>query len=579
MTMRLQYTAPLLLACLLAIPTSAATRPYASSPFGPLLDNETSTTKGSSDRHSNNQVLILDNGYEALLLRIHLIRNASRSIEIQTFIWTNDECGRLLMYELIQAAKRGVNVRIIADHFVSDKDPKIAAFLATVCPNIQLKHYRPVADRLQPRRVQSILKTIFRFKELNQRMHNKVMIFDNAMAITGGRNIENTYYNFSMQMNFRDRDVLMLGPIVKDVTDSFENFWEYKHAIPSHKLTDVQALIAKGEAPTFEKKADFEFGNVFEKLEKAASDKPYITATFADKVLPAARVTFLSDKPGKNRSFGLRGQGRFTKQLGEIISKTEASLTIQSPYFVLTKEAIQLFRSLRSKSPAVQVRVSSNSFGSTDNIVAYSANYRQRSTTIEDLGLQVYEFNPHPGHLLSLFPQYPTLLRMAKAKVNRTAEDRLPFLCIHAKSFVQDHKTAYIGSYNLDPRSENLNTEVGLLIEDANIAKLLEASIERDCAAENSWVIAKRQMPLQLDKVNRLFQGLSGLSPIDVWPIRNTSSFALIPGHTPLAPSAPDFYKHYEDAGCFPGAPEWLSKKEISTRIYKAIGGLATPLL
>ncbi len=579
MITRPKCTYLLFISCLFALPAVAALRPYANSPFGPVLERHASTAKGHKDRHTNNQVLILDNGYEALLLRIHLIRNASQTIDVQTFIWTNDECGRLMMYELIQAAKRGVKVRIIADHFVSDKDPKIAAFLATVCPNIQLKHYRPVADRLQPRRAHTILKTIFRFKELNQRMHNKVMIFDNAMAITGGRNIENTYYNFSMKMNFRDRDVLMLGPIVTDVTDSFEHFWEYKHSVPSHKLTDVQALIAKGEAPKFEKKADFEFGNIFEKLEAAASDNSYITATFAKKMLPAKRVTFMSDKPGKNRSLFLRGRGRFTKQLVETVAQSRKSLIIQSPYCVLSKRAAELFRTLRSKKEAVQIIVSSNSFGSTDNIVAYSANYRQRSTTIEDLGLQVYEFNPHPNHLLSLFPQYPQMLRMAKAKVNRTAEDRLPFLCIHAKSFVQDDTIAYIGSYNLDPRSENLNTEVGLLIEDADIAQLLKASILLDCAPENSWVIAKRQMPLQLNKVNSLFQGISGLSPIDVWPIRNTSSFALIPGHTPLAPNDPNFYAHYKDVGCFPGAPDTLSKKEVSTRIYKAIGGLATPLL
>jgi cardiolipin synthase C len=549
---------------------------YAGSPFGAALAR---TPAPNAAPHFGNRVLMLDDGYEALLLRVHLIRNATRSIDIQTFIWTNDICGRLLMYELIQAAKRGVQVRVIADHFVSNKDPEIVAFLATVHPNIRLKHYRPVASRIRPNRAQVITKMLLRFRRSNQRMHNKVMIFDDAMALTGGRNIENTYYNYSLSMNFRDRDVLVLGPVVADATESFEEFWEYKHAIASQDLVDVRALIKKGGLPQYETKDDFEFGEIFAPLEQAADDSAFIMATFVDQLLPARRVTFLADKPGKNRSGWLRGRGKLTKQIAEIVGKSERSLVIQSPYFVLSKNAVAMFRSIRKKTPAVDITVSSNSFGSTDNTVAYSANYRLRSTTIESLGMRVHEFKPHPGDMTVLFPQYDEVLRLARANCAPTAKDRLPFLCIHAKSFVRDDRIAYIGSYNLDPRSENLNTEVGLLIEDEKVAGTLKEAILRDCSPENSWVIARKQMPLQLDKVNMLLQGISGLLPVDIWPIRNTSSFEIIPGMTPLHPEHPEFYSHYTDVGSFPGAPSDLSTKEISTRIYKAVGGLATPLL
>ena len=118
-----------------------------------------------------------------------------------------------------------------------------------------------------------------------------------------------------------------------------------------------------------------------------------------------------------------------------------------------------------------------------------------------------------------------------------------------------------------------------MLIEDKRIATLLKAAILRDCRPGNSWVIARKPMPLGLDKLNALFQGISGLSPIDLWPVRNTSSFELIPGRTPRPPDHPAFYESYRDVGSFPGAPVGLSRKEIHTRIYKAVGGLATPLL
>ena len=552
---------------------------YGASPFGAVLETIAQQPHKTRSREANNQVLFVENGYNALLLRIHLIRQASRSIDIQTFIWTNDECGRFIMYELIQAAKRGVKVRIIADHFVSDKDPLIVAFLATVHPNIELKHYRPVADRIKPSRLHVITKAIFRFRNLNQRMHNKVMIFDDALALTGGRNIENTYYNYSLGMNFRDRDILVLGPVVGDARKSFERFWDCRHVVPSGKLVDVCAIVDQGKVPAYERREDFEFGEVFADIEQQADSNSFITATFVERVVPAERVSFLADKPGKNRSRWLGGQGKITKQLAEIVLESENELVIQSPYFVLSKAAIAVFRSLREKSPAVPVKVSSNSFGSTDNIYAYSANYRQRATTIEDLGLHVHEYKPHPADLLQIFPQYPEMLRLANAKHNRKPDDRLPFLCIHAKSFVCDSRIAYIGTYNLDPRSENLNTEVGLLIEDEKIATMLRNSILLDCTAGNSWVIARKPMPLGLDKVNAIFQGLSGLSPIDVWPVRNTSSFELIPEKGPLPPDHPDFYTHYKDVGSFPGAPAGLSRKELHTRVYKAIGGLATPLL
>ena len=559
-----------------AMSKSAPAALYTASPFGPVLEGSPGKAR---DPHSNNKVLLVENGYNALLLRVHLIRNASRTIDIQTFIWTNDECGRLLMYELIQAAKRGVRVRIIADHFVSNKDPIIAAFLATVHPNIQLKHYRPVADRIRPSRFHVIVKTLFRFRHLNQRMHNKVMVFDEALALTGGRNIENTYYNYSLSMNFRDRDVLVLGPIVEHIGESFEKFWDCRHAIASRKLVDVRAIIDASKVPTYETREDFEFGEIFADIERDADDVDVIASAFTDRVLPAERVTFLADKPGKNRSTWLRGRGKITEELGELALETEHELVIQSPYFVLSKAAIDVFEAVRMKSPPVRIRVSSNSFGSTDNTMAYSANYRQRSTTIEKLGLHVYEFKPHPTDLHTIFPQYNEMLRLANAKHNRTPEDRLPFLCIHAKSFVRDDQFAYIGTYNLDPRSENLNTEVGLLIEDKRIAAALKAAILRDCSPGNSWVIAKKPMPLGLDRVNALFQGLSGLSPIDLWPVRNTSSFELVPGGTPRPPDHSAFYESYRDVGSFPGAPVGLSRKEIHTRIYKAVGGLATPLL
>ncbi len=201
--------------------------------FANALDSGASLDQG-------NEVLLVEDGDDALLLRVLMIRRAQKNIAIQTFIWTNDETGRLMIYELIQAARRGVNVQVIADHFVSDKDSRIVAFLATVHPNFHMKHYRPAGNRIEASKLQSMLTSAISFRSVNQRMHNKIMIFDDRVAISGGRNIENSYFNRSLGMNFKDRDVLVIGPVVREVRKSFDHFWEYRHSKSSSDLLHVK---------------------------------------------------------------------------------------------------------------------------------------------------------------------------------------------------------------------------------------------------------------------------------------------------------------------------------------------------
>jgi len=563
--------------CLVSGGAVAADR-FSASPFGSAVAACRASAGSPREPTTGNQVLILNDGSDALLVRIHLIRQARSSIDLQTFIWTNDECGRLMMYELIQAAQRGVKVRIIADHFVSDKDPHVVAFLATVHPNLQVKHYRPAGKRIKPPRHQVILGALFNFKGFNQRMHNKVMLFDRSIAITGGRNIENSYYSRSTGMTFKDRDVLVLGPVVVRICHSFEKFWSYKHSVPSAELRDVAKVIAANSFRRYRSKADFAFNALLADVDREADMNNVIEAKFAGRLRPAHRVEFLADSPGKNRSFGLKGEGGMTKRMRKIVGSAQHDLIIQSPYLILSHKAVRLFRKLHKKRPQLKVSISTNSFGSTDNVVAYSANYRLRSTYVDQLGWHIYEYKPLPGDLLKVFPMYPRLKALAQQEDKVGTATKRPFLCIHAKSFVLDDRIAFIGSYNLDPRSGNLNTEVGLLIEDAAVARELKNDIRNDIAPRNSWVINRRKMPLGVKEANALLEGAMSKVPIDLWPIRNTSSFELIPGRKPVPPDHPAFHTSYKDLGPFPGAPPSLSTKEITIRLYKAVGGIATPL-
>lgn len=552
---------------------------FRGSPFRVVVDEAVGAIRAETDPTTGNYVQILDSGDDALLARIHLIRQATKSICVQTFIWTNDEVGRFVMYELIEAAKRGVQVRVIADHFVSDKDPNVVAFLATVHPNLQIKHYRPAADRIRPSKLRVMGDLVLGFRGFNQRMHNKILLVDDVAVIAGGRNIENTYYNRSTWINFRDREVLVIGPAVPEVRTSFNDFWTCRHVVPSRELLDVATVVAQGNFVRYITRADFAFAGLCDREDWGAADLPLIQRTFVDRLIRAQRVEFVADKPGKNRALSLRGGGQITQRLAKVIGEAQHEVIAQSPYFVLGTPSRKFFTALRKQKPSLRIVVSSNSFGSTDNVMAYSANYRLRSTYIESLGLETYEFKPLPGELRTVFPAYDDFARRAEERIAKGEQEEPPFLCIHAKSAVVDGKVAYIGSYNLDPRSANLNTEIGFLIEDRTIARQLRDTILGDCQPENSWVIAKRQMPLSSDKLNGLVEGLMHLSPVDLWPIRNTSSFELLPGRSPVPTNHPDFYRNYQDIGSFPGAPAGLSAKEITTRLYKALGPLAVSVL
>lgn len=565
------------LALLVSVAVLRGATPFESSPIGPVVAASRGATDGD-DASQGNHLAILSGGYDALLLRVHLIRQAKTSIGVQTFIWSNDECGRLLIYELIEAARRGVKVRIIVDHMFSEQNLETVAFLATVHPNLELKHYRPAMARMKPSFVHTILATLHSFHAVNQRMHNKLMVFDGAVMITGGRNIENTYFDHSTGMNFRDRDVLAVGPVARAAAESFEEYWNYRHAVSSLDLTDVTAVIAQGKYPRYETRADYDFGPFFGTLGREAEDAAVITARFVARLKPAKKVIFISDVPGKSRGFFSR-TARITRELGKTLEGAKTSIVMQTPYLVLSKPARKLFREVQARNPDLRIKVSSNSFTSTDNLLAYSANYRLRNIYVQDLKLEVYEFKPHPGSLLEHFPQYPEMEKLAKARTEDGRQARMPFLCLHAKSLVVDDRIAYVGSYNLDPRSENLNTEVGLLIEDEDFAQALRAEIDSDMRAANSWVIARRSMPLGLESVNGLIGGVLSLGPIDFWPIQNTSSFELIPGATEVSPYDPGFHRNYYEVGPFPGTEGTLTNKEIMTRLYKAVGSSLTPIL
>ena len=417
---------------------------------------------------------ILEKGEESLVGRAWLTQHATESIDVQYFIWSTDNIGILAAEGLLSAAERGVRVRVLVDDFLIDAEDR-TLLLLSAHPNADIRIYNPnfaVGVSLWQR-----IKNAFSdFRAMNQRMHDKTAIFDGVAGITGGRNMADEYFDFDHKYNFRDRDILLLGKAVSDMQASFDEFWNSPYAVPVEQIladeldevasTDVaeRATLLHAYAADPSNFAP----NVRDAIESLSDSFPALL-----QAMVWDDVSFISDVPGKNRGdAGLGGGGLSTSQLAEIVMGAKESVLIQSPYLVMPDGAIEMFGQLVDKG--VRVRISTNSLASTDNIQAFSGYAGQRKAILK-AGVEVYEYMPYPALREELIDRYPAL------------QDGGPIFALHAKSMVVDGRLIYIGTFNLDPRSANLNTEVGAVIENEALARQLTESIERDIRPENSW--------------------------------------------------------------------------------------------
>jgi putative cardiolipin synthase len=423
-------------------------------------------------------IYVLEKGEESLLARAWMADYAQQSIDVQYFIWSTDNIGILAAEALLRAADRGVRVRVLVDDLLLDAAAKSLVALAAH-PGIEIRIYNPVHTVGVPR-VRRLYNLLTDFRGANQRMHDKTMVVDETFAVTGGRNMAAEYFDFGQGYNFRDRDVLLLGPVCGEIGTNFQNFWESDLAQP------VESLL------TYRKNRldAVEIGRIYDEMHRYAADPvnftPEVRLALADlpKKFPAlleslvwVKAVFLHDQPGKNDGgFGLGGGGETTSRLAEVVASAQERVIIQSPYLILTEEARKLFADLVLRG--VEVRISTNSLGSTDNLAAFSG-YRKQRRELLKAGILISEFRPQPQIQQELLVRYPALAAQA------------PVFAIHAKTLVVDGHTVFIGTFNLDPRSAHLNTEVGVLFTHPALASRVEEAIIRDMAPGNSWEAGK----------------------------------------------------------------------------------------
>jgi len=538
----------------------------------------------STSERPVHHVNLLEQGEESLLLRVHLIRAARRSIDIQTFIWADDDSGRLLIDELLAAARRGVRVRIIADQLFSLEDTELLSRLARIHANFEVRIYNPTFHKAVTRPIEFAASVLCCFRRFNQRMHNKLFLVDGEFGIAGGRNHQNRYFDWDHEFDYRDRDVLVTGPAAgQAMAVSFETFWAYRRAVPLTRLNDVnRRIVADADAglelppPTLA--AD---PQRVRQLLVDAGDAAVIGERFVDTALRVGHVDYFSDDPEKQD-----GEADVNRQLGEriarLIAGTRERLVVQTPYLVISKRARKVFRELRERPERPRVIVSTNSLASTDAFYVYALSHKYKKRYLK-LGFHIYEFKPFPGDAAALVAGYEQLSggaggngyqRYGRAPVS----SRGVRVGMHAKSIVIDRRTTLIGSHNFDPRSDDYNTESGFIFEDAALAARIEAAILRDTEPQNAWTIAKRPRTNLLHRINNAIADFSTALPLfDFWPFRYATSYELDEGCRPLPPNDPGFHDCYTAVGDFPEVD--LPLKTIYTRIATAFGAPAVGIL
>ena len=562
----------------------------------PLLDAATQALTASTADQPVHVVTLLDDSEPALVARVNLIRAARHSIDVQTYIWDQDDTGQLVLDELVQAARRGVQVRILADQLFSFNDPALLDRLARVSPNLQVRLYNPTFHKARTEPVEFAAGLLCCFVQFNQRMHNKLLLVDDSIGITGGRNYQDRYFNWDDSFDYIDRDVMVGGPAAQQMAASFELFWQHKRAVALTHLRDVNQRMLADSSPITWPAPHYRQPLRVAQVQQAAGDVAWLQAWLVEPTLHVGKVEYFSDLPSKTDQPEKKRAQDFTRNIMAMVGDAKHEVLLQTPYLVMSRRAQRIFKRLHRNADPPQVTVSTNSLASTDAFAVYALSYKHRKRYLETFGFEIHELKPHaPGpavdyELANLGANTSTLPpeTASPASATRTRFHLLggrgsgsrpaPLRSegrrfgLHAKSIVIDDLFAMVGSHNFDPRSDHYNTEAGVIVYDARFADQLRHSILRDTEPENAWVVAPRrpEVPVLGDLSEAIGSVSEQLPLFDLWPFRYATSYDLNPGCQPMRANNPGFYACYAPVGDFPDVA--LSPKLIITRLITAFG-------
>lgn len=386
-------------------------------------------------------------GMDALGARLALIDGAEHSIDAQYFLMKNDAAGFIFAMKLLEAADRGARVRFLLDDVFTSVDDEVFLLLDQH-PNIEMRLFNPLG-----RGGNRWLNYLGDFDRANRRMHNKSFTVDNKLSIVGGRNIAEEYFDLKPGGDFRDADILVAGMLVEDIGRNFDRFWNHELAVPMKAFKPAQP---DRDLETARAEAADEFSKAIRTIYGQAIGSELVQDLLTDRVtLLAAEGEMISDDPDKLLNDVSADHQLLVTRMAEVVAGAESEVIVVTPYFIPGPNGVEFWR--RQTERGVRVIVLTNSLASTNHVAVHGAYARYRHRLIE-AGVELYE------------------LRVDALTGNRD-DDRPPIesVTLHTKAMLMDRRYTFIGSLNLDPRSIDINTEMGVLVDSTDMTESLAA--------------------------------------------------------------------------------------------------------
>jgi putative cardiolipin synthase len=445
----------------------------------------------------------INDGVEALAARLLMAQRAEKSIDVQYYLIKNDIVGRAFIYVLLLAADNGVRVRLLLDDmFTSGYDVGMAALHSH--PNFEIRVFNPFHRGAAGRAKSAVTG----FGRINRRMHNKSFTVDNQITIIGGRNIADEYFGAREDAKFGDLDVVGVGPVVQDVSNMFDTYWNHPTALP------VPAFVNELEDPEAELNAlRLRLADSLEdiresKYAEAVRSKVLAYIETDAVVFEWATYSLVVDSPDKGIKAKAQEADSITTPLIGSLNSAERELIILSPYFVPLKDGIEGLVELQRRG--VQVTVITNSLAANNQFTVHGGYAPSRKPLLE-AGVKIYEMRPDAD------VEGTEFIDASGAKAT-----------LHTKAFIVDDREVFIGSFNFDPRSANLNTELGVIIRDPELALVYTVLIEEALPKQTFEVFLNEKGKLRWRGFEDGEEVIYDKEPETTWGQRTMAWFARI---------------------------------------------------
>jgi putative cardiolipin synthase len=438
--------------------------------LGGLIEPLAARHPGKSGFHA------LLEGTDAFATRFYLVQTADKSLDLQYYIWHDDLTGKVLHNQLLAAADRGVRVRLLLDDLDTAGKDEILHII-DAHPNIEIRLFNPFANR--KRRVGDILTDTSR---INRRMHNKSLTADNQATIFGGRNIGDEYFDAAEEIGFSDLDVLAIGPVVTEVSKSFDLYWNSQWAYPLSAFKEEESIdTRKIEAFRQQSDAFIEAAKSTEYADAIRNLKIAKLPSLADLYYSWGIWKLVFDQPSKVEAKYIKEDTHLAPSLKEAMDKTQSELLIVSPYFVPGTKFTSYLIGLVKKG--VRVQILTNSLAANDVWLVHAGYMRYREDLIKG-GVELYEFKA--------IKDVEKDEEETKAKWPGSSRASL-----HGKYIGFDQLFMFVGSFNLDARSVALNTELGVFFESPKYAKMMETGFDKNAMVKAYRVVLTEEGELQ----------------------------------------------------------------------------------